>query len=312
LGHLLPYHNPIELAHRVAYLDHLAQGRYALGVGISALPTDHQMFALDTKGGRNRRMTFEALEIMVELWRKGAHNFKGEFWTVGEADKAFDSLGYHLRPYQKPHPPIAIAGLTPGSENHKLAGEKGYLPVSLSISPDAERTARHWDAVAEGAARTGRTPDRAEWRIIRDVYVAPTDAEARDLAIGGMMGRCWKEFLLPLYLGLGLGPLLKVDPSMPDGAITLEYLADHLWLVGSPETVASRIRALHFDTGGFGYLLVTSYDAADDSWAWDLSLHLLADEVMARLLVDDIIPSVITPSDTPGVAKFKDFSGEAR
>ena len=36
LGHLLPYHNPIELAHRVAYLDHLAEGHYRLGVGVSA------------------------------------------------------------------------------------------------------------------------------------------------------------------------------------------------------------------------------------------------------------------------------------
>ena len=26
LGHLLPYHNPVELAHRVAYLDHMAAG----------------------------------------------------------------------------------------------------------------------------------------------------------------------------------------------------------------------------------------------------------------------------------------------
>src|SRR6266852_5758681 len=46
LGHLLPYHHPVELAHRVAYLDHIAQGRYQLGVGISALPTDHQLFGL--------------------------------------------------------------------------------------------------------------------------------------------------------------------------------------------------------------------------------------------------------------------------
>ena len=55
LGHLLPYHHPVELAHRVAYLDHMAQGRYQLGVGISALPTDHDLFALDISGGVNRR-----------------------------------------------------------------------------------------------------------------------------------------------------------------------------------------------------------------------------------------------------------------
>ena len=90
---------------------------------------------------------------------------------------------------QKPHPPVAIAGLTPGSENHKLAGEKGYIPVSLSVTPDASITAQHWAAVEEGAARSGRTPDRADWRVIRDVYVAPTDDEARDLALGGIIGR---------------------------------------------------------------------------------------------------------------------------
>ena len=50
-------------------------------------------------------------------------------------------LGHHLVPCQKPHPPIAIAGLTAGSENHKLAGEKGWIPVSLGIDPDASVTA---------------------------------------------------------------------------------------------------------------------------------------------------------------------------
>ena len=142
LGHLLPYHHPVELAHRVAYLDHLAQGRYALGVGISALPTDHQLFHLDTRGGRNRRMTFEALRIMTSLWRTGATNFDGEFWSTGETASAFDMLGYHLQPYQLPHPPIAIAAMTAGSENHRLAGAEGYLPVSLSVSPGPSQTAQ--------------------------------------------------------------------------------------------------------------------------------------------------------------------------
>ena len=47
------------------------------------------------------------------------------------------------------------------------------------------------DVVGEGAARAGRTPDRNAWRIIRDVYVPPTDTAASDLAINGIMGRCW-------------------------------------------------------------------------------------------------------------------------
>ena len=280
LGHLLPYHNPIELAHRVAYLDHMAEGRYQLGVGVSALPTDHELFGIDTAGGRNRRMTFESLDIMTSLWLDGPRDFEGEFWKTGKPSSAHATQRYHLRPYQHPHPPIAIAGLTAGSANHKLAGERGYIPVSLSISPDDSLTAQHWDAVLEGAARSGRKPSRADWRIIRDVYVAPTDQEARDCAMNGMMGRCWEEFLLPLYLELGLGGMLKTSPKMPDSAIDLEYLADKLWLVGSPTTVAKRIQSLQEGTGGFGYLLITSYDSMDERDSWTESLRLLTEAVM--------------------------------
>ena len=283
LGHLMPYHHPVELAHRVAYLDHMAAGRYQLGVGISALPSDHSLFALDTSGGTNRRMTFEGIDMMTRIWRDGPSDFEGEFWSMGSANHELPSLGYHLEPYQKPHPPIAIAGLTPGSANHKLAGEKGYIPVSLSVSPDASMTAKHWDAVLEGAARSGRTPDRSDWRLIRDVYVAPTDEEARELALNGIVGRCWREFLLPLYLGLGLGPFLKVDPSMSDDDIDLEYLADHLWLIGAAETVAQKIINLQDATGGFGVLVMVSYDARDELSVWERSQRMLVREVLPRV-----------------------------
>jgi alkanesulfonate monooxygenase SsuD/methylene tetrahydromethanopterin reductase-like flavin-dependent oxidoreductase (luciferase family) len=280
LGHLLPYHHPVELAHRVAFLDHMAEGRYQVGVGISALPTDHQIFGIDSSVGVNRRMTYESLEFMTKLWNHGPQSLRGEFWTMGAPSESLPSLGYHLRPYTAPHPPIAIAGLTPGSANHRLAGEKGYIPVSLSISPDPAITAKHWDAVVEGAAFSGRSADRDQWRVIRDIYIAPTDDEARDLAIGGIIGRCWREFLLPLYLSLGLGHYLKLDPMMPDSAVTLEYLADNLWFVGSPATVTERILDLQRQTGGFGYLLMVSYDATNESSAWERSLRLLTDEVL--------------------------------
>ncbi len=280
LGHLLPYHHPVELAHRAAYLDHMAQGRFALGVGVSALPTDHALFGVDTAGGRNRRMTFESIDIMTRLWTEGPSDYQGEFWSTRAPVSDLPGLGYHMRPFQRPHMPIAIAGLTPGSENHRLAGARGYIPVSLSVSPDPAITARHWDAVAAGAASAGRTPDRGEWRIIRDVYVAPTDAEARRLAIDGIMGRCWREFLLPVYLGLGLGPMLKADPAMSDDALTLDYLADQLWLVGSPETVARRINDLQGRVGGFGHLLAVSYDASEERAVWERSLRLMIDEVL--------------------------------
>jgi alkanesulfonate monooxygenase SsuD/methylene tetrahydromethanopterin reductase-like flavin-dependent oxidoreductase (luciferase family) len=198
---------------------------------------------------------------------------------------AFRPTGIRLSDH--PFPPQGLA-------NHRLAGEKGYISVSFSISPDTAVTAQHWDAVVDGAARSGRTPHRSEWRIIRDVYVAPTDAEARALAIGGSMGRCWREFFLPLYLGLGLGPLLKRDPSMPDETVDLDYVADNLWLVGSPETVAGRINDLYEQTGGFGYLVIASYDVCDEREPWIRNLRLLVDEVLPACPgLEDCRPTVV-------------------
>ena len=46
-AHLLPYHHPAELACRVAFMDHLAQGRYMFGIGASGLPSDWQLFSVD-------------------------------------------------------------------------------------------------------------------------------------------------------------------------------------------------------------------------------------------------------------------------
>lgn len=299
LGHLLPYHHPIELAHRVAYLDHLAQGRYRLGVGISALPTDHQLFGLSTVSGCNRRMTFEALDIMTSLWTEGPRDFRGEFWSTGRPDIAPQLLGYHLRPFQKPHPPIAIAALTAGSENHRLAGQKGYIPVSFSISPDVSVLAKHWETVEEGAKRSGRKPNRADWTVIRDVYVAPTDEEAKKLAINGIMGRCWREFLLPLYLQLGLGGLLKLDRNMRDDAIDLPCLAEHVWIVGSPATVANRIGELQAGSGGFGRLLIVSYDALAEQRSWQRSLELLVDQVLPAC------NSTVTIPQRQGIAPYE-------
>ncbi len=67
-AHLLPYHHPAELACRVAFMDHLAEGRYMLGIGASGLPSDWQLFCVDGMKGENRDMTREALDIMLKIW----------------------------------------------------------------------------------------------------------------------------------------------------------------------------------------------------------------------------------------------------
>jgi alkanesulfonate monooxygenase SsuD/methylene tetrahydromethanopterin reductase-like flavin-dependent oxidoreductase (luciferase family) len=279
-AHLLPYHHPIELAHRVAYLDHMAAGRLMLGVGISALPSDLMLFDVDAAGGENRRRTLESLDIMLRLWREGGFDYDGEFWNVRKPRTAFDFLRVHLKPYQQPHPPIGIAGLSPGSETLKLAGERGFMPLSISLNP--AHTVSHWASVEEGAARSGRRPDRRDWRLVREVYLADTDDEARKRVREGALGRCWREYLLPFYVGNGFAAHFKRRPSDPDSALDVDYLIEHNWFVGSPATVSEKIERLQEATGGFGGLLVMVYDFSTEPEWWEHSLELLVHEVMPR------------------------------
>jgi alkanesulfonate monooxygenase SsuD/methylene tetrahydromethanopterin reductase-like flavin-dependent oxidoreductase (luciferase family) len=233
---------------------------------------------MDAAGGENRRRTLESLDIMLRLWKEGGFDYDGEFWNVRRPRTAFDFLGVHLKPFQRPHPPIGIAGLSPGSETLKLAGERGFLPLSISLNP--VHTASHWSSVEEGAARSGRTPDRRDWRLVREVFLADTDDEARKRAREGAMGRCWREYLLPFYVGNGFGAHFKRRPSEPDSVLDVDYLIEHNWLVGSPATVIERIARLEESTGGFGGLLVMMYDESDEPSAWQHSLELLVHAVM--------------------------------
>ncbi|RFU64832.1 LLM class flavin-dependent oxidoreductase [Peribacillus glennii] len=278
-AHLLPYHHPVELAHRVAYLDHLAQGRLILGVGAGAIPTDLETFGVEF--GENRKMMGEALEIILKLWKEEEpFEYKGKYWNANKV-KGNDILKPHMKPFQQPHPPIGVTGLSPGSETLKMAGEKGFIPMSLGNN--IEYIASHWKDVEEGAKRSGKNPQRSDWRITRDVFVADTDEEALEGSLHSMMGRHYREYYLPLFRLLGGVSVFKHNSSVDENDITPEYVAKHNWLIGSPETVATKFANLYEAVGGFGTLLVVSYDYSEEPEAWKKSMRLLKEEVLPRV-----------------------------
>jgi alkanesulfonate monooxygenase SsuD/methylene tetrahydromethanopterin reductase-like flavin-dependent oxidoreductase (luciferase family) len=188
------------------------------------------------------------------------------------------TLKHHLKPYQKPHPPIGIAGFSPNSDTLKLAGERGFIPLSLNLS--SSYVASHWDAVVEGGRRSGLMPDRSQWRIVREIFVADTDDEAYEGCVHGAMGRMMNEYLLPLFADFQFTPYLKHDPKVPDGDVTPEYLTNHGWLVGSVKTVIRKLGEMYETLGGFGTLLLFAFDYADDPEPWFKSMRLLAEEVL--------------------------------
>ena len=81
--------------------------------------------------------------------------------------------------------------------------------------------------------------------------------------------------------------------SMPDADDHAEYLVDNDWIVGGPETVARKLRALYDDVGGFGAVLIGASEWPDPA-VWDRSMTLLATEVMPRW------PTSARPSELVG------------
>ena len=279
----MPNHNPFMLAQRIAQLDHQARGRFHWGVGSGGFPGDFEVFGFDPSTGAHRDMTRDAIDLVLQLWddpKPGLYEHPYWRFTIPEP---VDEIGLrlHLRPYQKPHPPIGVAGVSPKSDTLVLAGERGWIPLSINLVPtDTLRT--HWEAVEEGAAKTGRTPEQGAWRIAREVYVGENSAEARREALEGVLSRDFQEYFKPLLSSMNMLGLMKTDSNMADSEVTPEYLVDNIWVVGSPDEVAEKLRRLHHDVGGFGVLLAMAHE-----WQpvdrWQRSMTLLARDVMSQL-----------------------------
>lgn len=279
----LPNHNPLMLAQRIAQLDQMARGRFAWGIGSGGFPGDFEVLDMDPRSLSQRGVTREVLEEVLYLWGEpepGLREHARWRYRVPQPDAEI-GIRLHMKPFQRPHPPIGVAGIGPRSDMLTLAGERGWIPMSINVVVTPTLQA-HWRTYSEAAERAGRPADRAQWRICRDVYVGETSEQARRDVIDGVLGRDWTDYFLPILRRTNtmMGP--KVDPAMPDDAVTLEYLAENLWIVGDADEVTARLQALHDDVGGFGTLLVIGHEWRRGE-KWHRSMERLSKEVLPRL-----------------------------
>ena len=186
-----------------------------------------------------------------------------------------------MQPYQKPHPPIAVAGVSSRSDTLVYAGEKGWIPLSINLVPSATLNT-HWEAIEEGAKKSGRIPDRGQWRIAREVHVAETTEQARQEVLEGTIGRDFRQYFIPLMAHMDALSLFKTEDDIPDEAIDPEYLINNVWIVGSPDDVTEQIRELYKQVGGFGVLLAMGHEW-DPRESGENSMKLLANKVLPSL-----------------------------
>ena len=97
-----------------------------------------------------------------------------------------------------------------------------------------------------------------------------------------MLGRNYEEHQRPNRLGTIQMTSTKLDPAMPDEAVTVDYLMENLWLVGDAAECVDKIHQLYEESGGFGTLLSITTDSDDAGW----------DHESLRLLMEDVAPRV--------------------
>ena len=162
-----------------------------------------------------------------------------------------------------------------------MAAGRGWIPMSINLVPPVQLKT-HWDAIEEGAREAGRAPDCGAWRVAREVFVAESGAEARRQAREGILARDFEGYFFRLLPKVGMMGLLKNDPDMSDSDVTIDYLIDHVFIVGSVDEVAQRLNDLRGDIGGFGTLLAMGHEWEPYD-AWLGSMSLLRNEVLPKV-----------------------------
>jgi alkanesulfonate monooxygenase SsuD/methylene tetrahydromethanopterin reductase-like flavin-dependent oxidoreductase (luciferase family) len=279
----LPNSHPAHVAGQMAMLDHLLDGRLNFGISPGGLLSDAEIFG-NLDNDRNA-MFLEGIDMVLKLWTTEApYNLEGRFWKISTARTHLPEIGQGIvgKPLQRPHPPIVVTAVAPFSKGVAAAAARGWDPISANFLMP-RWVATHKDSYLEGCAQGGRPADLSNWRVAKSIFVADDLATARAYARdpGSPYVFYYKQLLTKLVKN-GRANLFKEDQSMPDDAVTLDYVLDRLVIWGTPDKVADEIAAFRETVGPFGTLLYAGHDWTDVALA-RRSMVLLAEQVQPRL-----------------------------
>lgn len=119
---VLPFFDIRRLAGEIALADNLTEGRLELGVGRGAFLYEFTRFGITVEEGREK---FEdSLALLKTLLTEEEVSWDSKFYK-------FPPLTITPRPFQKPHPPIWIACVTPPAIYHSAL--KGYHVMVMPL-----------------------------------------------------------------------------------------------------------------------------------------------------------------------------------
>ena len=245
------YHNPLWVAERAVQLDHMTRGRFLLGLGPGALPSDAAMIGLDMP--QTRELLEDAVDIITRLLTSEEPiSFDNGRWTLKDAR-------LHLRPYSNLADTITIAAVA-SPAGPRLAGRYGHglLSVGATTAAGFDLLGLHWDVMEERAANYGVRVDRNKWRLVGLMHLAPTREQAYREVEHGIAQ--WFDY----FQHTAAFPQMAVG----DGTTVKEFIDfvndSGLGTIGTPDDACDQIdRLVKQSNGGFGAYLQLAHDWAD-------------------------------------------------
>jgi alkanesulfonate monooxygenase SsuD/methylene tetrahydromethanopterin reductase-like flavin-dependent oxidoreductase (luciferase family) len=279
----MPNNHPAAVAAQVAMVDHLLEGRLLFGISPGGLKSDAEAFGNLDKD--RTEMFVEAIDHVLGLWSgEPPYDRVGKHWTITTRQNYVPEIGQGIivTPYQKPHPPIYVTVVAPFSKGVVAAAERGWLPISANFL-QPPWVASHWPMYRKGRENVGATARAADWLVAKSIFVCDDDKVAQAYAKGpdGPYSFYFKQMVRKL-VGNGRPELFKHDRSLPDSAITLDYVLDSLVICGTVSSVVDQLLAFRERVGDFGTLVYAGHDWVDRKLG-QRSMELMATEVMPRL-----------------------------
>jgi alkanesulfonate monooxygenase SsuD/methylene tetrahydromethanopterin reductase-like flavin-dependent oxidoreductase (luciferase family) len=278
--------HPVVIAANAAMFDHLAQGRFILGVSAGALTSDAE--ALGILDEDRNKIFAEAIDVILAIWERDppySINFPDNRFKVAiERVPALElGVGIMAKPFQKPRPEIVGTVVAPFSPGVVLMGKRDFHPLSANFLL-AKHLKSHWQNYAKGKAEAGENAEVDDWRIARTIFVADDDKTAERYGRTDAKSP-YRFYFSQMRAKMKRGKRLYVFKShkdQPDEEITDDFVMDNCVFTGTVNKVVDQILAMREETGDFGELVYAGMDWVDPDLA-KRSMQLMAEEVMPRV-----------------------------
>lgn len=218
---IVPLYHPVMVGEELATLDVVSGGRISVGMGLGYIPFEYELFGVPFTE-RGRRLD-EAIEILKLMWTHDSFSFHGRHFDL-------EDVPVHIRPLQKPHPPIWVGAGSPAGIR-RAARTDAKWPITPQALPSelGRQLGAFFDArEAAGLSRSGRQPLRREIML----------GENREAALNRAadVGAEW-------YLNMArTGHNRYVDPEGLLASIP-GVMAKH-WVLGDADDCAQQLREI--------------------------------------------------------------------